>query len=377
MIRPFTIHIEQEVLNDMLRRIRQTRWPDAIENSGWSYGADLTYMKELAGYWQTSFDWRKTEMQINSFENYIAEIDGYNVHFVHVKGKGKRSIPLIITHGWPSSFLEIMKLVPLLTENKELSFDLVIPSIMGCGFSEKIIHPGCNTSFLADIWFRLMTKLGYSKFGLQGGDFGAGVSSALALKYPKHVLGLHLNYIPGNCQPVLAKSEKFSEEEMLYFKSEENWYAKEGGYSHQQKTKPLTLAYGLNDSPVALCAWIIEKMHGWSDCKGQIENIFTKDELLSNVTLYWVTETIHSSVRLYNENSKFPLKLEKNSMINVPVGIARFKYEEPFPPRKYIERGFIITHWSDFPAGGHFPAVEQPQLLSEDIYRFFRNIVDA
>ena len=377
MIRPFTIHIEQEVLNDMLRRIRQTRWPDAIENSGWNYGADLTYMKELAGYWQTTFDWRKTEMQINSFENYIAEIDGYNVHFVHVKGKGKRSIPLIITHGWPSSFLEIMKLVPLLTENKELSFDLVIPSIMGFGFSEKIIHPGCNTSFMADIWFRLMTKLGYSTFGLQGGDFGAGVSSALALKYPKHVLGLHLNYILGNYQPVLAKSEKFSEEEMLYFKSEENWYTKEGGYSHQQKTKPLTLAYGLNDSPVALCAWIIEKMHGWSDCKGQVENIFTKDELLSNVTLYWVTETIHSSVRLYNENSKFPLKLEKNSMINVPVGIARFKYEEPFPPRKFIERGFNIIHWSDFPAGGHFPAVEQPQLLSEDIYRFFRNIVDA
>ncbi len=377
MIRPFTIHIEQEVLNDMLRRIRQTRWPDAIENSGWSYGADLTYMKEIAGYWQTSFDWRKTEMQINSYENYIAELDGYNVHFVHVKGKGKRSIPLIITHGWPSSFLEIMKLVPLLTENKELSFDLVIPSIMGFGFSEKIIHPGCNTSFMADIWFRLMTKLGYSTFGLQGGDFGAGVSSALALKYPKHVLGLHLNYIPGNYQPVLSKNEKFTEEEILFFKSEENWYAKEGGYSHQQKTKPLTLAYGLNDSPVALCAWIIEKMHGWSDCKGQIENIFTKDELLSNVTLYWVTETIHSSVRLYNENSKFPLKLEKNSMINVPVGIARFKYEEPFPPRKFIERGFNIIHWSDFPAGGHFPAVEQPQLLSEDIYRFFRNIVDA
>ena len=374
MIRPFTIQIEQDILDDLLRRIQQTRWPDAMENSGWNYGADLIYMKELAGYWQTTFDWRKTEMLINSYENYIAEIDGYDVHFMHIKGKGEKSIPLIITHGWPSSFMEMMKLIPLLTEDKELSFDLVIPSMMGFGFSEKIIQPGCNASFMADIWFMLMTQLGYDKFGLQGGDFGAGVSSALAFKYPKHVLGLHLNYIPGNYQPVLAKNEKFTEEEILYFKSEENWYAKEGGYSHQQKTKPLTLAYGLNDSPVALCAWIIEKMHGWSDCKGNLENVFTKDELLSNVTLYWVTETIHSSMRLYNENSKSPLKLGKDSMINVPVGIARFKLEEPFPPRKFIERGFNITHWSDFPGGGHFPAVEQPKMLAEDICRFFKSI---
>ena len=374
MIRPFTIQIEQDILDDLLRRIQQTRWPDVMENSGWNYGADLIYMKELAGYWQTTYDWRKTEMLTNSYENYIAEIDGYDVHFMHIKGKGEKSIPLIITHGWPSSFMEMIKLIPLLTEDKELSFDLVIPSMMGFGFSEKIIQPGCNASFMADIWFILMTQLGYDKFGLQGGDFGAGVSSALAFKYPKHVLGLHLNYIPGNYQPVLAKNEKFTEEEILYFKSEENWYAKEGGYTHQQKTKPLTLAYGLNDSPVALCAWIIEKMHGWSDCKGHLENVFTKDELLSNVTLYWVTETIHSSMRLYNENSKSPLKLGKDSMINVPVGIARFKLEEPFPPRKFIERGFNITHWSDFPGGGHFPAVEQPKMLAEDICRFFKSI---
>jgi pimeloyl-ACP methyl ester carboxylesterase len=332
-------------------------------------------MKEIAGYWQTTFDWRKTEMLINSYENYIAEIDGYDVHFMHIKGKGKKSIPLIITHGWPSSFMEMMKLIPLLTEDKELSFDLVIPSIMGFGFSEKIIQPGCNVSFMADIWFILMTQLGYDKFGLQGGDFGAGVSTALALKYPKHVLGLHLNYIPGNYQPVLSKNEKFTEEEILFFKSEEDWYAKEGGYSHQQKTKPLTLAYGLNDSPVALCAWIIEKMYGWSFCKGQIENVFTKDELLSNVTLYWVTETIHSSMRLYNENSKSPLILDSGSMINIPVGIARFKYEEPFPPRKFIERGFNITHWSDIPVGGHFAAAEQPELLAKDICRFFKMTV--
>ncbi len=374
MIRPFTIQVEQDILDDMLLRIQQTRWPDTIAHSGWNYGADLNYMKELAAYWQTTFDWRKTELVINSYDNYIAEIDGYDVHFMHIKGKGKKSIPLIITHGWPSSFLEMMKLIPLLTEDSKLSFDLVIPSMMGFGFSEKITQPGCNVSLMADIWFMLMTELGYATFGLQGGDFGASVSSALALKYPKHVLGLHLNYIPGNYQPVLAENENFTEEEMLYFKSEEDWYVKEGGYSHQQKTKPLTLGYGLNDSPVALCAWIIEKMHGWSDCKGQIENVFTKDELLSNVTLYWVTETIHSSMRLYNENSKSKLKLGKGSFINIPVGIARFKYEEPFPPRKFIERGFNISHWSDIPVGGHFAAAEQPELLAEDIYRFFKMI---
>jgi len=376
MIQPFQVAIGQDVLDDLKLRILKTRWTDEITNSGWTFGASLQYMKELAGYWAGEFDWRKTEQDINRYNNYIADIDGYDVHFLHVKGIGRKSVPLLITHGWPSSFLEMMKLIPLLTETRDFSFNLIIPSMMGYGFSQRVTDPGCNVGFMADLWLKLMLELGYDRFGIQGGDFGAGVASALAAKYPAHVMGLHLNYIPGNYVPVLAPGEVLTEEEQQYLKSEDEWYFREGGYSLQQGTKPLTLAYGLNDSPVGLCAWIVEKMQGWAECHGDVESVFTKDELLSNVTLYWITETIHSSFRLYNENRKSPLNLGSNNFIHIPVGISRFRYEEPFPPRKYIERGFNIQQWSEFPVGGHFPAMEQPQLLAGDIIKFFKNIVD-
>jgi pimeloyl-ACP methyl ester carboxylesterase len=207
----------------------------------------------------------------------------------------------------------------------------------------------------------------------QGGDFGAGVSAVLAYKYPEAVIGIHLNYIPGNYFPVLS-DEDFSDEEKEYLKSENDWYSREGGYSLQQRTKPITLAYGLNDSPMGLCAWIVEKMYGWAECKGNIENVFSKDELLANVMLYWLTETIHSSIRLYGENRKYPLRIDKNTFIKIPVGIARFAFEEPFPPRRYIERGFNIQHWTDFSDGGHFAAMEKPFELANDIKVFFKKI---
>jgi pimeloyl-ACP methyl ester carboxylesterase len=374
MIKRFEVNIEQNIVDSLKSRVKNTRWPDEIEGSDWTYGASLSYMKELADYWLNDFDWRKTEKEINKYENFIANIDGYKVHFLHIKGKGEESIPLIMTHGWPGSFLEMMKLIPILTGNSKRSFDLVIPSMLGFGFSQKLNHTGCNVSLMADIWFKLMQELGYEKFGVQGGDFGAGVSAFISLKYPDNVIGMHLNYIPGNYRPELADGEIFTKEESEFIKAEDEWYFREGGYSHQQKTKPLTLAYGLNDSPIGLCAWIIEKMYGWAECRGNIGNVFTKDELLANVMLYWVTETIHSSIRLYNENRKSPLILGGKLFIDIPVGIARFKFEEPFPPRKYIERGFNIQHWTDFTEGGHFPAIEKPELLVDDIFRFFGKI---
>jgi pimeloyl-ACP methyl ester carboxylesterase len=375
MIKKIEIQIEQKYLDDLKSKLLLTRWPDEIEGSGWNYGASLSYMKELSDYWITYFNWRKTESEINSYGNYIAVIDGYKIHYLHIKGKGEKPFPLIITHGWPYSFLEMFKLIPLLTENKDLSFDLIIPSMPGYGFSQKITQPGCNVTFIADLWHKLMIELGHVKYGVQGGDFGAGVSTALAMKYPDHVTGLHLNYIPGNYVPVLAENEEFTKEENDYLDSEEQWYSREGGYSLEQNTKPLTLAYGLNDSPIGLCAWIVEKMFGWSQNRGYIGNVFTKDELLSNVTLYWITETIHSSIRLYNENSKNPLIIGKESFINTPTGIAHFLYEDPFPPRKFIERGYNIQHWSEFPEGGHFPAMEKPEVLAEDIIKFFKTLV--
>ena len=370
MITEFKCHISESAIDDLRSRLRQTRWTDEIKGSDWQYGASLAYIRELTDYWLHKFDWRKVENEINQHPNYIAEVDGNKIHFLHVKGKGKRSVPLIITHGWPGSFLEMEKLILPLTASPELSFDLIIPSIPGFGFSQKINDPGCNLWVIGDLWSKLIQELGYNKVLVQGGDFGAGISTVLALKHPELVLGLHLNYIPGSYFPFLPEPEKLSEEEILSQKNVEDWYAREGAYSHQHRTKPLTLAYSLNDSPVGLCAWIVEKFYGWSDCNGDIESVFTKDELLSNVSLYWFTETIHSSIRLYNENSKVPLHFSEKDFVNIPVAIARFHKEEPFPPRKFIERGYNIKHWTDFSKGGHFAAMEQPTLLANDILQF-------
>src|SRR5215204_1509833 len=377
MIQNFSANISQEVLDDLKARIKSTRWTDEIIGSEWNYGANLSYMKELADYWLNEFDWRKVENEINTYPNFIAEIDNYKIHFLHIKGKGKVSVPLIITHGWPGSFLEMTKLIPLLTLNPELSFDLIIPSIPGFGFSHKVNTPGCNLWVIADLWSKLIKETGYEKVFVQGGDFGAGISTALTLKHPENILGLHLNYIHSSYFPFLGDSEKLNEEEIQFQKSTNEWYKAEGAYAHQHRTKPLTLAYGLNDSPVGLCAWIIEKFYSWSECNGDIESIFTKDELLSNISLYWITETIHSSIRFYNEASKAPLHFLENDFINVPVGIARFHKEEPFPPRKFIERGYNIQHWTDIPKGGHFAAIEQPELLAEDIIKFTEKVLNT
>lgn len=374
MIKPFSVNIPQQVLDDLKLRLSLTRWPDEITGSKWDYGADLSYMKELTNYWQHTFDWRKVENEINSYPNFLADIDGHQVHFIHVKGKGKRSVPLIITHGWPGSFLEMMKLIPLLTEDPDFSFDLVIPSIPGFGFSSKIIHPGGNSAFVAGLWHKLMMDLGYTHYGAQGGDIGSGISTWLSLKYPSHVIGLHLNYISGSYKPYLQDGEQLSEEVLAFQKTGAEWSAREGAYAYMHATKPLTAAYGLNDSPVGLCAWIIEKFNGWSDHKGNLENIFTKDELLANVTLYWITQTIHSSMRMYNENSKKPLVFERDAFVKIPVGFAKFPKELPTPPRSYIEKGFNISHWTAMPAGGHFAAMEQPELLSKDIRDFFSGL---
>ena len=376
MIENFSARISEQAIGDLKLRLKRTRWTDEILDSGWKYGASLSYVKEISDHWLNSFDWRNTENEINRYPNYIGEINGIKIHFLHIKSKKKRSVPLIITHGWPGSFLEILKLMPILSNQSELSFDLIIPSIPGFGFSQKIGTPGCNLWFIADLWNKLIKELGYEKVIAHGGDFGAGVSTALALKYPENILALHLNYVHSSYSPFLKVDEKFTEEENLYLRSADEWYKTEGAYAHQHRTKPLTLAYGLNDSPVGLCAWLIEKFHGWSDCNGNIESVFTKDELLSNISLYWFTETIHSSIRLYNETIKAPLHFTANDFINIPVGIAHFHKEEPFPPRRFIERGYNIQHWTDISKGGHFAAMEQPELLAEDIITFTQKILD-
>jgi pimeloyl-ACP methyl ester carboxylesterase len=267
-----------------------------------------------------------------------------------------------------------MKLIPLLTNDENVSFDLVIPSVIGFGFSDKITQQGCNSAFVADLWHKLMTKLGYKKYGAQGGDIGSGISTWLSLKHPENIIGLHLNYISGSYKPFIKENEVLSDEVLKFQKYASNWSSKEGAYAQQHSQKPITLAYGLNDSPIGLCAWIIEKFNGWSDNKGSIENIFSKDELLANVTLYWITQTIHSSIRIYNENSKMPLIFGESDFVKVPVAFAKFPKELPTPPRSYIEKGFNIQRWTEMTDGGHFAAMEQPNLLAKDIKDFFRGL---
>jgi pimeloyl-ACP methyl ester carboxylesterase len=370
----FKATIPDIAMEDLKSRIKRTRWPDEIAGSGWEAGTNLGYLRELCDYWCEQYSWRNTEAAINAQPNFIAEINGFKIHFIHVKGKGKKSIPLIITHGWPGSFLEMMKLIPLLTNDPVFSFDLVIPSVIGFGFSEKAVQPGCNSAFVADLWHKLMAGLGYTRYGAQGGDIGAGISSWLTMKYPKNVIGLHLNYISGSYQPYLHPGEVLEKDVAEFKQMAAKWSAREGAYAAIQATKPQTLAYGLNDSPVGLCAWMLEKFQSWSDNKGKLDNMISKDELLGNISLYWFTQTLPSSIRIYQENSKAPLVFGRNNYIKTPVAFARFPKEIPTPPRSFIEKGYNIRQWTAMPAGGHFATLEQPALLSEDIKQFFHQI---
>jgi len=374
MIEKFKINIPQSELDDLNDRIKKVRWPDEIKNSDWKYGTSLYYIKELADYWLEEFDWRIIEKEINSFPNFIADVDGNQIHFLHIKSNKKNAIPIVITHGWPGSFLEMLKIIPYLTESEESPFDLVIPSIIGFGFSKKPTENGSDYGFNAELWHKLMLKLGYNKYEVQGGDIGAGISIKIAQKYPENIIGLHLNYISDSYKPYSEENENINTHIVKFQKATQMWNEREGAYASLHSTKPLSLAYGLNDSPIGLCGWIIEKFNAWSDNNGDIENSFTKQELLANVTLYWLTQTIHSSIRMYHEISNSPLKFEKDDFVKTPVGFAKFPKEIPTPPRDYIEKGFNVVHWTEMPKGGHFPALEQPKLLADDMIRFFEKL---
>jgi pimeloyl-ACP methyl ester carboxylesterase len=252
-------------------------------------------------------------------------------------------------------------------------FDVVVPSMPGYGFSDRPTQSGMNAFRIADLWAQLMSGLGYRRFAAQGGDWGASVATCLGLGYPDNLIGLHLNYIPGSYKPHLSSaSRNLTAAETAFIQSQEDWIQAEGGYGHIQGTKPQTLAFGLNDSPVGLAAWIIEKFRDWSDCDGEVERRFTKDELLTNVMIYWVTQTIDSSARLYYEGRRRPLHFKEGDFINAPCGVARFLKEAPFPPKEWVERCYNLQRWTEMSSGGHFAAMEEPDLLVEDIRSFFR-----
>ncbi len=371
----FTVQIAAGDLDDLWSRLARTRWPDPLPYPGWAAGADIGYLKELVAYWAGSFDWRAQEERLNSFAQFTADIDGQRVHFVHQRGAGPDPFPLVLTHGWPSCFAELLKLAPLLTDpaahgaDERDSFDVVIPSLPGFAFSAPPPAPGAATAASwAGLWAKLMTEtLGYARFGAQGQDIGAAVSIALAAARPDVVAGIHLPGVvafPPPGQPVSAEGQQFLDRQ-------QRWRDAEGGYAHLQATRPQTLAADLADSPAGLAAWIVEKFRAWSDCAGDLEQRFSKDELLTTITLYWVTATIGSSFLFYHDSQRAPGP--RPGRIEVPVGVALFPKENPVTgPREWAEAAYHITRWTQMPRGVHFPAAEEPELLASELREFFR-----
>ena len=378
-VQPFQVHIPESTLEDLRQRLARTRWSGEIPGSQWDYGANLDYVKELVDYWASEFDWRAQEQTINTFDHFRAKVEDIDVHFIHQRGRGPDPIPLIITHGWPSPFAEMLKIIPLLTDPAshggaaEDSFNVVVPSMPGYGFSSQPAQRGMSVFKVGDLWPKLMTEgLGYQKFGAQGGDWGAGVTAHLGFTYPEQVLGIHVTSVTRPLPYLGPGSRPVSIEEQKFLDDWAKWQQDEGGYSHIQGTKHQTLSYGLNDSPAGLAAWIVEKFRTWSDCGGDVERSFTKDELLTNITIYWATETINSSTRIYYESQRVPWNLGEGERIEVPSGVAVFPQEISHPPREWAERSYNLQRWTVMPRGGHFAAQEEPELLAEDIRAFFR-----
>lgn len=379
-VRPFTIAVENSVLDDLRQRLADTRWPDEIPNTGWDYGSNLTYIKELVDYWRTDFDWRAQEAKLNAFNHFKSEVDGLDIHFIHEKGKGPNPIPLIITHGWPSCFFEMTKIIPLLADPASYggdaadSFDVVAPSLPGFGFSDHAQGRGMEIQRVAGMWNKLMSQnLGYPKFGAQGGDIGSGVTARLGFAHSDTLYGIHLTSITRPTPYLGPGSKPVTDAEQALITQRDKWFQDEGGYNHIQGTKPQTLAYGLNDSPVGLAAWIVEKYRTWSDCGGDVEKSYTKDELLTIVTIYWVTQTISSSTRMYFENQKHLWTMERDQKVPTPAGMAMFPQEISKPPREWGERSYHVRRWTEMASGGHFAALEEPQLLAEEVRAFFRD----
>jgi pimeloyl-ACP methyl ester carboxylesterase len=379
-IRPFEISVPDSEIRDLQRRLRETRWPVAIPGAGWEMGMDDLYLRSLAEYWLTRFDWRTIEATLNRVPQFLADTAGGTVHFVHLRGVGPSPLPIVLTHGWPSTYAELLQLGAMLADPTAhgvaavRTFDVVIPSLPGFAFSPAPAAVGTNVFAIADQWTWLMEELGYSRFIAHGGDIGAGVSTALGLRHKDRIIGVHLNYIPASYQPYLATSSGLSGEEKAFLAARAAWADREGGYSHVQATKPDVLGPSLNDSPVGLAAWIIDKYRSWSDCDGDLDRRFARDELLTAVSLYWFTRSMPSAIRLYWEGRRRPMTFLAGDRVEPPVAIAHFPKELPTPPRSYVERGYNVTRWTEFLRGGHFAALEEPSALAADIREFCRSL---
>lgn len=371
-VQPFHIQIPQAQIDNLRQRLSNTRFPDEVNGADWDYGTNLGYLKELITYWQTTFDWRKQEAMLNELPHYRATIQGTGIHFIHVRGKGENAIPLLMMHGWPSSFVQMLKIIPMLTDPLAFggsatdTFDVIVPSLPGYGFSDRPVERGMSVARIAALFHELMTtELGYTRYATRSSDLGAGVATQLAITHPEALIGTHTS----GTNPYIAQiPDNLSAAEQAFVQQAQTWMMQEMAYAMEHTSKPQTLAYGLNDSPAGLAGWIIEKFRRWSDCAGQIENRFSKDELLTNLTIYWLTETINSSMRLYYETARDPGQWGSSQ---TPTAIIMPK-NDLFPtPREWVERTGPIARWTDSDKGGHFLEWEEPLLVAQDLRAFF------
>ena len=376
---PFVVAVPDDQLADLRARLRATRWPDALPGAGWDHGTDLGYLQELCASWADDFDWRQAEARLNAWPQFRTVVDGTQLHHLHVRSPHPGALPLLLTHGWPGSVVEFLGLIGPLTDPPAYggdaadAFDVVVPSLPGYGWSGPTREAGWDVRRVARALATLMADLGYERYGAQGGDWGGIATAHLGVLDAAHLVGVHLNMAnarrpPGSDDATLTADEQRDLAEMRHFRERET------GYQAIQGTKPQTLAYALNDSPAGLAGWVVEKFRTWSDCGGDVESVISRDDLLTNLTVYWVTRTAGSSARLYYETLSTGLPVMPTERVEVPTGIARFPREIYRPPRRWVEEAFDVRRWTVMPRGGHFAALEQPELLVDDVRAFFRDL---
>lgn len=377
-IHPFEIKVSDAELEDLARRLEATRFPQQIEGTGWTYGSDLAYIRELVTYWKDEYDWRTHEKALNRFPQFTTAIDDQRIHFIHARSQHENATPIILMHGWPGSIVEFMDVIDPLVDpeshggTSEDAFHVVAPSLPGYGFSEATKSTGYDCCRIAENFAALMARLGYDDYGAEGGDWGAIIGNNLAILDAAHVRGYHttmpLGFPPADGPGDLTDAEKADLADLETFNSDGT------GYQKIQGTRPQTLGFGLTDSPAGLCAWITEKFHAWTDCNGEVENAVSRDRLLTNIMVYWISGNITPSTRLYFETFKSGRVGIIGARVEVPTGVARFPKEIMRFPRKWVENHYNVTHWTPMPRGGHFAALEQPELYVEDVRKFFRTL---
>ena len=376
-VEPFQLESDATTLEDLRRRLRATRWPDAPEDAGWSLGTDVAYLRELVTYWADEFDWQAQEAALNRLPHFRVALDGLGIHVVHARAAAASgpAMPLVLGHGWPDSFWRYVKVIPLLSDpgghgaDPADAFDVVVPDMPGYGYSDRLLGPPLDSVAVAGRWAQLMTALGYERFGAAGGDLGSHVSRYLALDHPDRVVAVHR--MDAGVPAFTGDPAELSPDERDWLRSAAVWGAAEGAYVLVHRTKPQTAAVGLSDSPAGLASWIVEKLRAWSDCDGDVERSFSKDEILTNVTIYWLTGTIASSMRMYRANAGIP-PAQLARRVEVPSGFSLFPGDLLRPPRAWLERTANTARVTEPARGGHFAPFEEPELYAQELRDFFR-----